>query len=133
MSSRTKQSAMWEYFTLNLYDQSKVPCSVCAAVVSRGGKEMKNFNTSNMHHHLETKHPEEYKELEAKEKQLAQEKECNSLGISGSNQPMLIDTFARLQPLAFDHPRAKEISKRIGKMIALDNEPFTVVNHIGFN
>ena len=133
MSSRTKRSAVWEYFTLNLYDESKVSCSVCSAVVSRGGKEMKNFNTNNMRHHLETKHPEDYKELEAKEKQLAQEKERNSLGISGSSQPTLIDAFARSQPLAFDHPRAKEISKRIGKMIALDNEPFTMVNHIGFN
>ena len=66
-------------------------------------------------------------------KQLAQEKEHNSLGISGSNQPTLIDALARSQPLAFDHPRAKEISKKIGEMIALDNEPFSVVNHIGFN
>ena len=46
MSSQTKQSAVWEYFTLNLSDESKVSCSVCAAVVSRGGKETKNFNTS---------------------------------------------------------------------------------------
>ena len=52
-----------------------------------------------MCHHLETKHPEDYKELEAKEKQLAQEKESNSLGISGSNQPMLINAFARSQHL----------------------------------
>ena len=85
MLNRTKQSAVWEYFTVNLYDESKVSCSVCAAVVSRGGKETKNFNTSNMRHHLETKHPEDFKELEAKEKQLAQEKEHNSLGISGSS------------------------------------------------
>ena len=133
MSSRTKRSAVWEYYTLNLYDESKVlSCSVCAAVISRGGKETKNFNTSNMHHHRETKHPEDYKEPEAKEKQLAKEKECNSLGIR-SNQPTLIDAFARSQPPAFDHPRAKEICKRIGEMIVLDNEPFTVVNHIGFN
>ena len=86
-----------------------------------------------MRHHLETKHPDDYKELEAKEKQLAQEKQCNSLGSSGSNQPTLMDVFVRSQPLAFDHPRAKEISKRIGEMIAIDSEPFTVVNHIGFN
>ena len=66
MSSRTKRSAVWEYITL---DESKVSCSICAAVVSRGGKETKNFNTSNMRHHLETKHPEDYKQLEAKEKQ----------------------------------------------------------------
>ena len=35
------------------------------------------------------------------------------------------------QPFSFDHPRAKEISKRIGEMIALDNEPFTIVGHTG--
>ena len=64
-----------------------------------------------MSHYLKTKHPEYYKELKAKEKQLAQEKGHNSLGSSKSNQPMLIDAFTRLQPLAFDHPRAKEISK----------------------
>ena len=86
-----------------------------------------------MRHHLETKHPAEYKQLEAKEKELAQEKECSSLGGSGSNQPTLVESFVRSQPLAFDHPRAKEISKRIGEMIALDNEPFTAVDHTGFN
>ena len=124
---------MWEYFTLNVTDESKVSCFVCATIVSRDRKETKNFNTTNMQHHLETKHLEDYKELEAKEKQLAKEKEHNSLGSSGSNQPTLNEAFARLQPLAIDHPRAKEFSKRIGEMIVLDNEPFTVVNHIGFN
>ena len=34
---------MWEYFTLNLSDESKVSCSICAAVVSRGGKETKTL------------------------------------------------------------------------------------------
>ena len=77
MSNQTKRNAVWEYFTRNLTDESKVSCSIHAAVVSRGGRD-KNFNTSNMRHHLETKHLEDYKELEAKEKQLAQEKEYNT-------------------------------------------------------
>ena len=46
---------------------------------------------------------------------------------------MLINTFAKLQLLALDHHRAKEITKMIGKLIALDSETFTVVNNIGFN
>ena len=58
---------MWEYFTLNVTDESKVSCFVCATIVSRDRKETKNFNTTNMQHHLETKHLEDYKELEAKE------------------------------------------------------------------
>ena len=60
-----------------------------------------------MRHHLETMHKEDYKDPEAKEKELAQEKECNSLGNGESNQSMLIDAFARSQSLVFDHPRAK--------------------------
>ena len=41
MSSRTKQSAVWECFTLNLSDENKMLCFLCAAVVSRGGKDEK--------------------------------------------------------------------------------------------
>ena len=79
-----------------------------------------------MRYHLETKHPDEYKQLAAKEKELSKEK------VGGSNQPTLLESFVKSQPFVFDHPRAKEITKRIGEMMALDNEPFTMVNHIGF-
>ena len=44
-----------------------------------------------------------------------------------------MESFTKSQPLAFDNPRAKEITRRIGEMIALDNEPFTVVGHTGFS
>ena len=40
-------------------------------LVSRGGKETKNFNTSNMRHHLEAKHLAKYEQPKAKEKELA--------------------------------------------------------------
>ena len=46
---------------------------------------------------------------------------------------LVINTFAKLQSLAFDHHRAKEITKMIGELIALDSETFKVVNNIGFN
>ena len=68
-----------------------------------------------MRHHLEAKHLAKYEQPKAKEKELAQEKErskCSSLGGSGSNQPTLVESFVKSQPLAFYHPRAKEISKR---------------------
>ena len=126
MAARVKRSGVWEYFVLQVTDDSKVSCSLCNAVISRGGKDTKNFNTSNMRYHLETKHPDEYKQLAAKEKELSKEK------VGGSNQPTLLESFVKSQPFVFDHPRAKEITKRIGEMMALDNEPFTMVNHIGF-
>ena len=81
MAARVKRSGVWEYFVLQVTDDSKVSCSLCNAVISRGGKDTKNFNTSNMRYHLETKHPDEYKQLAAKEKELSKEK------VGGSNQP----------------------------------------------
>ena len=126
MAARVKRSRVWEYFVLQVTDDSKVPCSLCNAVVFRGGKDTKNFNASNMRYHLKTKHSDEYKQLAVKEKELSKEK------VGGSNQPTLLECFVKSQPIVFDHPRAKEITKRIGEMMALDNEPFTMVNHIGF-
>ena len=129
MVTRLKRSGEWEYFVLQVTDDSKVSCSLCNAVISRGGKDTKNFNTSNMRYHLETKHPNEYKQLTAKDKESSRGKVGGS---RGSNQPTLLDSFKKSQPLAFDHPRAKIITKRISEMMALDNEPFTMINHIGF-
>ena len=111
MAARVKRSGVWEYFVLQVTDDSKVSCSLCNAVISRGGKDTKNFNTSNMRYHLETKHPDEYKQLAAKEKELSKEK------VGGSNQPTLLESFVKSQPFVFDHPRAKEITKRIGEMM----------------
>ena len=48
MAARVKRSGVWEYFVLQVTDDSKVSCSLCNAVISRGGKDTKNFNTSNM-------------------------------------------------------------------------------------
>ena len=74
MAARVKRSGVWEYFVLQVTDDSKVSCSLCNAVISRGGKYTKNFNTSNMRYHPKTKHPDEYKQLAAKEKELSKEK-----------------------------------------------------------
>ena len=57
MAARRK-SAVWEYFNIRATDNSKVSCTIYEAVVSRGGKDSKNFNASNMCHHLECKHPD---------------------------------------------------------------------------
>jgi len=52
--------------------------------------------------------------------------------VRSSDQPTIIESFTKAQPLAFDNPSAKEITRQIGEMIALDNEPFAVVGHTGF-
>ena len=134
MTGRAKRSAMWNYFVINVADESKVSCSLCPVDVPRGGKMLRD-NTSNMRCHLETKHPEEFSQLQAKKKEEKERgKTSNSLSICGSSDQLtIIESFTKTQPLAFDNPRAKEITRRIGEMIVLDSEPFTVVSHTGFS
>ena len=60
MAGHIKRSAVWDYFVINVADESKVSCHLCSAEVPRGGKDVKRFNTSNMRRHLEVKHPEEF-------------------------------------------------------------------------
>ena len=45
-------------------------------------------------------------------------------------QMTMAESIEKAQPYAFDHPRAQEIHKHIGEMIAVDSEPFTLVDHI---
>ena len=67
-------------------------------------------------------HPEEYWRLEAKEQEASK----------ANRQMTTAESIQKAQTYAFDHPRAREIYKHIGEMIAVDSEPFTLVDHIGF-
>jgi len=125
MAVRQWSSGVWEYFAINATDESKVSCSISETVVSQGGKAAKSYNTTNLRKHLETKHPEEYRRLEAKEQEASKAK-------GGVRQMMMAESIEKAQPYTFDHPRAREIHKHIGEMIAVDSEPFTLVDHIGF-
>ena len=82
--------------------------------------------------HLEVRHPDEFSHLQAKEKDQKSASSSSSLCDRPSDQLTVTECLMKSQPLAFDSPRAKEITRRIGEMIALDNEPFNVVNHTGF-
>jgi len=116
---------------VNVTDNSKVSCKLCDASISRSGKEMKSYNTTNMRCHLETKHEAEFAALLMKEKELEKEK-VTSGSVGSSNQPTVIGTLMKSQPFLFDHPRAKEITKKVSEMIATDSEPFNIVLHTGF-
>ena len=45
---RPKRSGVWDYFAVNVTDDSKVSCLLCLAIIPIGGKETKNYNTTNV-------------------------------------------------------------------------------------
>jgi len=103
------------------------------ALIPRGGKEMKSYNTSNMRCHLETNYKEkdEFATPIAKEKELVKEKdEMSSTG--SSTQPTIIHSLMKSQLFSFEHLRAKGIKMKVGEMIVLDSEPSNIAHHTGF-
>jgi len=48
---------IWEFFTVG-EDTKFAICDECEAKVPRGGDSTKSFTTTNLVHHLTTKHPE---------------------------------------------------------------------------
>ena len=74
LSSR-KRSAIWDYFIINPDDEIAALCVACEEAVCRGGKDSKNFNTTNLLSHLRRAHPEKFDELEVKQHEEANKKE----------------------------------------------------------
>ena len=55
-----KRSPIWGYFTVNKDAHYEV-CNVCQISISRGGKNIQTFNTTNLVQHLKSKHIDEFK------------------------------------------------------------------------
>ena len=47
-------------------------------------------------------------------------------------QPTISAVIERKTPYPFDYPRARQLTRIIGELIAVDNEAFNIVNRIGF-
>ena len=62
MSSGRKKSEIWSYFVVK-EDAHFVECNKCNEQISRGGKNSKIFNTTNLVQDLR-KHSEEFKKYE---------------------------------------------------------------------
>ena len=126
---RKKRSAIWSFFVVDKEDKSKAVCLTCEEKISRGGKQPKSFNTTNLRKHLEhTKgHEDKYKEYIEQEK-----KRQELLSGKGYKQVTLEALAEKRKPYAADHPRAKAITERIAEMMAVDLQPFSMVDDIGF-
>lgn len=58
-SSNNPKSIVWKFYDLVKTDTSNVKCKLCEKLISRGGKEGKTHNTTNMNKHLKSKHKDE--------------------------------------------------------------------------
>ena len=126
---REKKSYL-EFFTLCDNDDSKATCQVCNEKISRGGSKRKAYNTTNLRKHLQ-QHAGKYKELlevEEREQSRKRSKEEEDKLL----QPKINETLEALNLYSPASPRHVSITKAIALMIAIDFQPFSIVEDEGF-
>ena len=90
------KAVIWSYFVVSERNKRFAVCQLCNENVSRGGKTMKTFGTSNLIDHLRKKHPTDFRDYEEKKK--VQELTVKQPKEYGKKQLTLTETEARVQP-----------------------------------
>ena len=78
LTSTQKRWSIWEYFSV-AEDTKFTICSLHSKQVPHGGDNTKSYTTSNIVHHLKSKHPEEHKKYE-KLKAAKENKQTTKIG-----------------------------------------------------
>jgi hypothetical protein len=144
MSDVKTRASVWNFFVV---DENVVyaRCNVgqCHQKIKRG-KTARDFSTSPLINHLKSQHPEEYKSLHPPSESSMPfiSTSSSSTGLSLSNSPSspcvlkgqltLAQSFERGRMLDANHSRAKEITKLLAEMIAVDCQPISMLTDVGF-
>ena len=123
-----------DIFSVHKEDRSKPRCLSCNEKVSRGGNNPKHFNTTNLRKHLQS-HSSEYKK--SCEKMPLKREEISAANIRASTQaPLkqitLQDLAERRKLFPPAHPRANELTYLLAEMIAINSQPFSIVENVAF-
>ena len=129
------KSPVWEYF--GVAEDNKF--AECGDMVSRGGSTARNFNTTNLDH-LKSKHHSTYvkflevKNKRDKERQANRNVRVHKGGFTGLRQLSLQGSRQLNKQWDINDARAKAVhhDQCLGEMIALDYQPMSVVEDMGF-
>ena len=131
------KSPIWEYFSV-AKDNKFAECKECRDMASRGGSNARNFNTTNLVNHLKSKHHSTYikflevKNKRDKERQASRNVRVHKGGFTGLRQLSLQGSRQLNKQLVINDARAKAVHQRLGEIIALDYQPMSVVEDMGF-
>ena len=111
-------SSIWDSFIKNEIDPSKPTCRKCRKVVSRGSSnaKSKSWGNGSLWEHLKICSPSG----------------SGSPSTSSTTQLSIQQTLSRNTPLQKGSVKAKAITNAIGKMVAIDLRPYSVVENEGF-
>lgn len=98
----------------------------CGQAVSRGGTTAKTYNTTNLVNHLKKNHAEEYVQY------TKSSTENESKATRKPRQLSMEEITEKSRCWDINDPRSQNIHRKIGEMIAVDYQPFTIVEDTGF-
>ncbi|XP_053158012.1 zinc finger BED domain-containing protein 4-like [Hemicordylus capensis] len=122
-------SIVWDHFEICPGDPTHATCTHCSKQVSRG-KDPKHLSTSGMLRHLHRHHSEILAPVGSARPSVP--------SVSSSKAPALkqgkLLVAQGVQPVGKQsgHPEPHLITRAIAEMIALDDQPFQVVENVGF-
>ena len=100
-------SSIWDHLTVNISDNAKAICNYCKVEISRGGKNPKTLETTNLLKHLQLNHISQYSSLETAE----QAREMDNKDKSSSDVVKTLNNYVQ-QVTAFriNHPTERKIT-----------------------
>lgn len=122
-----KTSKLWNHFSICSADPTKVVCLHCGRTISRG-KKPTNLGTSCLLRHLQRFHGSVLKTDVPETAQPSSPGPPVSLSTDVS-----VSSNNTTEKFYDSHPVAKKITSLVAEMIALDLQPYSLVNNVGFN
>ncbi|GBP20531.1 Zinc finger BED domain-containing protein 4 [Eumeta japonica] len=143
MSPINKKSAIWEYYEICSENNKLANCLLCSSKISKG-VEGKKVTTTSLKNHLKSKHAEQYATLTNVPSTSGSNKSGTSTSTdskipavpgtsrSRDRELTLKETSERKLLWDINDPKSIKYHYLIGEMIALDNEPLSLVERVGF-
>jgi len=142
MSYNSKKSSVaWDFYNVKYTDDSTAICKLCNTEISRGSAKDRRFSTSALITHLRSKHSSELTSAENDRKQHS----SSSLPAAPATGPFtgdqkrkrwadttLDDVLEKKQMWNRNHPSAVTATKHLAEMIAIDLQPYSIVENVGF-
>jgi len=120
----SKRCVVWEHFDINPVDNSYATCRHFNASVSRGGQTASSWSTSALMKHMMRHHP--FVDL------TRAGKDGGSSSQPQQSQPDIKEAFDRGRDWEFNDSQSLRLHRAVAEMIALDDQPFSVVDNVGF-
>ncbi|XP_049627499.1 zinc finger BED domain-containing protein 4 isoform X2 [Suncus etruscus] len=122
-----KTSKLWNHFSICSADPTKVVCLHCGRTISRG-KKPTNLGTSCLLRHLQRFHGSVLKTDVPETARPSSPGPPISLSTDVSTS-----SNSTTEKFYDSHPVAKKITSLVAEMIALDLQPYSLVNNVGFS